>query len=76
MITAADKNFLLTTTLSQRLYHECATNLPIIEFHNHLNISDSPSHGITFCQATFNVIGEEKTILDTQYLATFLQSAI
>ncbi len=40
MKTAADNNFLLTTTLSQRLYHECAQMLPIIDFHNHLNVSD------------------------------------
>jgi len=33
-------DFLLTTDLSKRLYHECARNLPIIDYHNHLAISD------------------------------------
>ncbi len=30
-------NFLLDTTASQRLYHEVAKDLPIIDFHNHLD---------------------------------------
>ncbi len=35
-----DDNFLLTTDLAQRLYHECAARLPVIDYHNHLNVKD------------------------------------
>lgn len=35
-----DKNFLLRNHLSQKLYYECAEKLPIIDYHNHLSISD------------------------------------
>ncbi|MEO6759238.1 MAG: glucuronate isomerase [Saprospiraceae bacterium] len=31
-----DENFLLHTTAAQRLYHECAAPMPIIDYHNHL----------------------------------------
>jgi len=34
------KEFLLKTKTAQRLYHEHAEGLPIIDFHNHLNASD------------------------------------
>ena len=33
-----EENFLLSTPLAQRLYHECAEKLPVIDFHNHLNV--------------------------------------
>lgn len=33
-------DFLLTSALSKRLYLECAKELPIIDYHNHLNVSD------------------------------------
>ena len=33
-------SFLLTNALSERLYHECAKTLPIIDYHNHLAVSD------------------------------------
>ena len=32
-----DKNFLLHNTTAERLYHEFAKNLPIIDYHNHLS---------------------------------------
>lgn len=32
-----DENFLLQTTTAQRLYHDYAANLPIIDYHCHLN---------------------------------------
>ena len=35
-----DENYLLNTSLSQRLFHECAKNLPIIDYHNHLERKD------------------------------------
>lgn len=35
-----DENFLLHTPLSRRLYHECAEPLPVIDYHNHLNIRE------------------------------------
>lgn len=35
-----DKNYLLTTQLAQRLYEEVAKDLPIIDYHNHLNVAD------------------------------------
>jgi glucuronate isomerase len=35
-----DNNFLLNTPLSQRLYHDCAKNLPLIDYHNHLCAAD------------------------------------
>lgn len=35
-----DENYLLTTLLSRRLYHEYAKILPIIDYHNHLNVSE------------------------------------
>lgn len=31
-----DENYLLNTSLSHRLFHECAKSLPIIDYHNHL----------------------------------------
>lgn len=34
------ENFLLNNQTSQWLFHECAENLPIIDFHNHLNVQD------------------------------------
>lgn len=30
------ENFLLGSSLAQHLYHEFAANLPIIDFHNHI----------------------------------------
>lgn len=33
-----NENFLLKSPLSSELFHETAENLPIIDFHNHLNI--------------------------------------
>lgn len=35
-----DENFLLNTPVSRRLYHECAAELPIIDYHNHLCVAD------------------------------------
>lgn len=35
-----DHDFLLHTPLSKRLYHECAKNLPLIDYHNHLCVED------------------------------------
>lgn len=35
-----DKNYLLTTPLARRLYEESAKDLPIIDYHNHLNVAD------------------------------------
>lgn len=35
-----DKNYLLTTPLARRLYEEVAKDLPIIDYHNHLNVAD------------------------------------
>ena len=34
------ENFLLNTTLAQWLFHECARDLPVIDYHNHLAIDD------------------------------------
>ncbi|MDQ6844071.1 MAG: glucuronate isomerase, partial [Bacteroidota bacterium] len=31
-----DENFLLTNATAQRLYHEHAKDMPIIDYHNHL----------------------------------------
>ncbi|MBQ8440004.1 MAG: glucuronate isomerase [Clostridia bacterium] len=33
-------NFLLQTPLSRELYHTCAKDLPLIDFHNHLSVAD------------------------------------
>lgn len=33
-------DFLLTSNLSKRLYNECVKELPIIDYHNHLAVSD------------------------------------
>lgn len=33
-----DDNFLLETELSRRLYFECARDLPVIDYHNHLSV--------------------------------------
>lgn len=38
-----NKDFLLTTPLSKRLYEEVARDLPLIDFHNHLSVSDIAS---------------------------------
>lgn len=37
------EHFLLHTPLSQWLYHDCAKNLPIIDYHNHLSVEDLAS---------------------------------
>lgn len=34
------ENFLLNTDLSQWLFHQCAKDLPVIDYHNHLSIGD------------------------------------
>lgn len=36
MATFLDANFLLSTPMAQRLYHEVAADLPIIDYHSHL----------------------------------------
>lgn len=33
-------NFLLTSSLAEQLYHYCAKDLPIIDYHNHLDVKD------------------------------------
>lgn len=38
------KDFLLNTELAGSLYRSCASRLPIIDYHNHLNISDIKSN--------------------------------
>lgn len=35
-----DKNYLLTTSMAYRLYHETAYQLPLIDYHNHLSVDD------------------------------------
>ncbi len=35
-----DENYLLSTPLSRRLYYETARDLPLIDYHNHLSVSD------------------------------------
>ena len=32
-----DKDFLLSTPIAQKLYHEYAENMPIIDYHCHLD---------------------------------------
>jgi glucuronate isomerase len=36
MTAFMDKDFLLTTTVARRLYHEVAADLPVIDYHSHL----------------------------------------
>lgn len=36
-------NYLLTTPMARRLYEEVAAELPLIDYHNHLNVSDIAS---------------------------------
>lgn len=35
-----DENFLLHTSAAQKLYHQCAKDLPIIDYHCHVNTQD------------------------------------
>lgn len=35
-----NENFLLQTSLAQTLFHECAKELPVIDYHNHLNVGE------------------------------------
>lgn len=35
-----DENFLLNTKLAQWLYHDCVRDLPVIDYHNHINIKE------------------------------------
>jgi glucuronate isomerase len=35
-----DKNFLLQTPTAQKLYHQYAAAMPIIDYHNHLSAED------------------------------------
>lgn len=39
-----NENFLLSTEMAKRLYYECAKDLPIIDYHNHLSIGDLESN--------------------------------
>lgn len=39
-----NENFLLTTSTSKELFHQCAKNLPVIDYHNHLSIDDLTSN--------------------------------
>jgi len=36
MTTFIDQDFLLTTSVARKLYHEVAAALPIIDYHSHL----------------------------------------
>lgn len=38
-----DRNFLLRGELAARLYHRCASALPVIDYHNHLSVKDIAS---------------------------------
>ncbi len=40
MKTFLDKDFLLQTATAQRLYHQYAASMPIIDYHNHLSPAD------------------------------------
>lgn len=40
------EDFLLTTPLARRLYHEVAEELPVIDYHNHLSVADLASDRI------------------------------
>lgn len=40
-----NEDFLLSTPMARRLYHECAKNLPIIDYHNHLNAQELLADG-------------------------------
>ena len=35
-----DENLLLTTPMARRLYHDCAAELPLIDYHNHLAVKE------------------------------------
>ncbi len=43
MTAFMDKDFLLDTDVAQRLYHEVAADLPIIDYHSHLQQSEIAS---------------------------------
>lgn len=40
MAAFMDKNFMLDTATAQRLYHDVAAELPIIDYHSHLQQSE------------------------------------
>lgn len=40
MVAFMDKNFMLDTATAQRLYHDVAAELPIIDYHSHLQQSE------------------------------------
>ena len=40
------EDFLLTTPLARRLYHEVAEEFPVIDYHNHLSVADLASDRI------------------------------
>jgi glucuronate isomerase len=42
-MTFLDENFLLPSAAGRRLYHECAAQQPILDFHNHLSPVDIAS---------------------------------
>ena len=39
-----NEDFLLTTQLARKLYHQHAANMPIYDYHNHLSPKDMASH--------------------------------
>lgn len=59
-----DQDFLLQSPTAQKLYHQYAAEMPIIDYHNHLNLSKllmiinlkiSHRHG---CMATIIMAGD------------------
>ncbi|GLS90174.1 uronate isomerase [Psychromonas marina] len=40
MATFIDKDFLLQGDIAKNLYHQCASEMPIIDYHNHLDAKD------------------------------------
>ncbi|MBQ8662658.1 MAG: glucuronate isomerase, partial [Eubacterium sp.] len=40
MTTFMNEDFLLTSDISKKLYHDYAANCPIIDYHNHLSAKD------------------------------------
>ena len=40
-----DKDFLLSTDMAKTLYHDYAENMPILDYHCHINLKILPRYG-------------------------------
>ena len=61
MTAFMDKDFLLTTDVAKKLYHEVAADLPVIDYHSHLQqgeIAERRSKTGRLCHGPVRLVGK------------------